>query len=273
MNLLIFGGQGLVGSALIRMLSTMGHHVRAPGRQDFDISSEQLSPGLLDSIDCAINAAVVKDQNCVPVAASERVNVDFPQKLCRLCHDRGAAMIHLSSDGVFQARGGPYYEDDVPDAEDAYGRQKIASEPEDCLVLRTSVIGPEQSRFTGLLCWLLRQEGRCPGFTNHLWNGVTSFELAQAIHRILCKGLVQPGVRHLYADDVSKHELLQLLAEAFGRQIEIEPIGSPHPRDQRLGTRHRDFLAACAIQPLRSQIANLLKYADAHGRLRNIAYD
>lgn len=273
MNLLVFGGRGLVGSALVRVLSVAGHQVHAPDRREFDIARDPLLPKRLANIDCAINAAFVRNPDGEPDGASEQVNVAFPHELCRLCREAGVAMIHISSDGVFRGVNGPHYEDDAPDAEDAYGQQKIASEPEDCLVLRVSVIGPEQARFTGLLCWLLQQEGHCQGFTNHLWNGLTSFELAQAVHRILSKGLLRPGVRHLYSDDVSKYVLLRLLAEAFGHKIEIAPIEPAQPRDQRLRTRHQDFLAACKIGRLRSQIANLPRYADAHGRLCGVAFD
>lgn len=268
MNLLIFGGGGLVGTALGHGLATMGHQVRTLTRSEFDIATDHLAPEVLDNIDCAINAAIVKDLDDTPAATSKRVNIEFPHELCRLCNDHGVAMIHISSDGVFRSSGGPHYEDDRPTAEDAYGQQKIASEPNDCLVIRTSVIGPEQTRFSGLLCWLLQQNESCQGYTNHLWNGVTSLELAHAIHNLLCAELAQPGVRHIFANEMSKYRLLQLLADAFEHKIEIEPVEAPNPRDQRLGTRYRDFLQACNIRLLERQIAELPKYVDARGHWR-----
>jgi len=268
MNVLIFGGTGLVGTALARVLREQGHRLRAPGRESFDISAGGSPDDLLQGVECVVNAAVVKNISESPEEAA-RVNIDFPQKLSRLCSAAGLPIIQISSDGVFSGCAGPYQESAAPDADDPYGRQKAAGEPPDCLVLRTSVIGPEANHFTSLMCWFLRQREACVGFTNHLWNGVTSIELARAIGRIIAPKPPAPGIRHIYSDDVSKYELLLALREAFGRAIEIEPVAASTACDRRLRTEFPDFHAACELAPLAAQIAELPRYCDDEGRWRN----
>ena len=269
MNVLVFGGTGLAGSALIRILTDAGHDVTAPPRQVFDIQRGTPGKSLIQGIDAVINAAVQKAITPETEAASARINSQFPQEIAALCRAAGLPFIQISTDGVFSGQAGPYDEAHAPDPADAYGRQKLAGEPEECMVLRTSLIGPEQAHFTALLCWLLEQKAACPGFTNHLWNGLTSLAFARTVERIIAAGLFTPGIRHLYADDVSKCDLLQMLASNFVQDLEIIPSEAPDPRDRRLRTRHGEFIAALDIPPLATQVAELPAHADERGRWRD----
>ena len=74
-----------------------------------------------------------------------------------------------------------------------------AADPEEERV--EPVVGPELRRFESLLCWFLRCEGGCQGYVDHLWNGLTSLELARVLGDII-EGDIRPGVRHLYSEDV-----------------------------------------------------------------------
>ena len=264
MKVLVFGGSGLLGSALVEVLPDLGHELRAPARAAYDIRSGPPPKSLFAGVDAAINAAAVKPGEDSDTAAW-RVNAAFPHEVARACAEAGVPCVHISTDGVFSGSAGPYQEAAVPDPDDAYGIQKRAGEPAGCLVLRTSVIGPEQRGRRALLCWFLAQRTRVPGYVNHLWNGMTSLTLARAIAHLLAAGLVPPGVRHLHGEDTNKHDLLQALARAYGRDIVIDKAAAPVARDRRLRTRHPEFLAACAIPPLAEQLAELAALSDARG--------
>jgi len=263
MKLLIFGGSGLVGSALRRVLGELGHEIVAPARVEYDILKGPPPRDLFDGVFAAINAAIVKPPAANDVAA--RVNVEFPKELASLCASAGIRLVHISTDGVFSGAAGPYDEKAVPDPDDDYGRQKLAGEPEGCLILRTSVIGPEERGFNSLLCWLLAQDGAVFGYANHMWNGVTSLALARAIGRVLEGKNTPSGVRHIYADDVSKLELLSCVANVFARDMTIRPASAPVARDRRLRTLYPEFLAACALPPLDVQLAELPLVTNARG--------
>ena len=270
MSLLIFGGTGLVGSALVEILPRYGYTVRAPTRAQYDIRTGAPPQALFAGVVGAVNAALVRPQDG-DARAADRVNREFPHELARLCAEARIPLVHISSDGVFSGRAGPYDEAAPADAEDAYGLAKRAAEPAQCLVLRTSVIGPERRAFASLLCWFLSERGPVSGFTNQMWNGVTSLELARAIARLFASGLVAPGVCHLHGEDVSKYSLLVRIARAFGREVTVEPAAAPIARDRRLRTRHPEFLAACRLAPLDSQLGELPQYCDARGAWRSPA--
>jgi dTDP-4-dehydrorhamnose reductase len=266
MKFLVLGGRGLAGSALVHVLRGRGDAVMAPSRTEYDILKGPLPRALLEGVDAVINAAVIKD--LTDRDAASRVNAEFPHELARLCADADVKLVHLSSDGVFSGRGGPYDESSAPDPDDEYGAQKLAGEPAFGLVLRTSIVGPERRGFQALLCWLLAQKGTVPGYSDQLWNGVTSVALARAIADVVARGPLPNGVRHVFAEDVSKQELLTRIARAFGREIIIQPVAAPVARDRRLRTRHPELLAACGLPSLDAQLAELPHLADERGQWR-----
>ena len=265
MKVLVLGGTGLAGSALVHVLGGLGHTVSAPTRAEYDILMGPLPRTLLDGVDAVVNAAVLKD--LTDRGAAIRVNAEFPHELARLCADAGVKLVHLSSDGVFSGRGGPYDESSTPDPDDVYGAQKLAGEPSFGLVLRTSIIGPERRGFEALLCWLLAQQRTVSGYSDQMWNGVSSVALARAIATAIARPLPN-GVRHVFADDVTKQELLIRIARTFGREMIIQPARAPVARDRRLRTRYKEFLAACGLPPLDEQLAELPSLADERGRWR-----
>ena len=90
------------------------------------------------------------------------INSLFPHKLAKLCRSRNIRMIHISTDCVFSCRKGNYSEDDIPCAEDLYGRTKLLGEVDcpECLTIRTSIIGRELKGSLGLAEWFISQKRR-----------------------------------------------------------------------------------------------------------------
>jgi dTDP-4-dehydrorhamnose reductase len=263
MRTLIVGSTGLVGSALVRVLTGVGCDVVAPARSTYDILQAPVPTSLLAGVHVVVNAAVLKDP--AERRAAWRVNVDFPNELARTCHGAGVSLIHISTDGVFSGRTGPNDEAAAPDPDDEYGALKRAGEPQSALTIRTSVIGQECRGFNSLLCWFLSQENDVPGYVDSFWNGVTSLALARGIARLIRQDTIPIGVRHIFTEDVTKHDLLSRLARTFGRKIRVTPTRSPLARDRRLRTVHPDFLSACALPTLDEQLAELPLHADARG--------
>ena len=266
MKVLLIGGSGLVGSALHHVLVRLGHEVLAPTRVQYDILDGPPPPALFAGAAAAVNAAVAKPP--AERAVASRVNSEFPHEFSRGCAAAGVRLIHISTDGVFDGSRGPYAESVVANPADEYGAQKLAGEPSGCLVLRSSIIGPERRGFESLLCWFLAQKGPVPGYVDQLWNGVTSLALARAIARLIAQDTIPPGIRHVFADDVSKYELLSRVAKAFARDIGIVPEKAPVARDRRLRTQYPQFLAACAFPSLDEELAELPALADSRGAWR-----
>jgi dTDP-4-dehydrorhamnose reductase len=247
-RVLVLGGDGMLGHQLVRTLRER-HEVRATfrggaaGRPDpVALAPEARYPGVdvrqPDTVlaaladfrpEAVVNAVGLVKQRpeAGEAVACLQVNAVFPHQLATLCRAARARLIHVSTDCVFSGRKGSYTEDDVPDAEDLYGRSKLLGEVRDqehCLTLRTSMIGLEVARKTSLVEWFLAQPGAVRGFTGAIFSGLTTFELARLIDRLLQRHGDLHGLWHVAAAPISKYDLLRHLAAALGRtSLRVEP--------------------------------------------------
>lgn len=150
---------------------------------------------------------------------SIEINALLPHRLLELCQLYGARLIHLSTDCVFSGRTGNYRESDPPDPMDLYGRSKLLGEVEEApgLTLRTSIIGLELSRFTGLVEWFLAQRGIIHGFTRAIYTGFTTRELARVLDHVFVNSPRLHGVWQVASMPITKYDLLVRLAQALDR--------------------------------------------------------
>lgn len=246
-RVLILGGSGMLGHKLwqnfrgrfdahVTFRQPAGAYARLglfdPARSHGRVSAEEF-----DSVTGAF-AAVRPDVvvNCIGIVkqdaaakdphASISVNALFPHRLARLCRAAGARLIHLSTDCVFSGRRGDYSERDAPDAEDLYGRTKLLGEVdyENCLTLRTSMIGRELFGAHGLVEWFLAQRGgRVRGFRRAVFSGFTTGALADIIAWIIVERRELRGVWNVAAAPINKFDLLTLVKQVYGLEVEIEP--------------------------------------------------
>jgi dTDP-4-dehydrorhamnose reductase len=155
----------------------------------------------------------------------------LPQRLSQLCSRTGARFIQISSDGVFAGHRGAYTEADVPDADDVYGTSKFLGEVDapHALTLRTSIIGHELQGGSGLLEWLLSQQGECRCFTRAIFSGFPTIVLADMIRDIVLPRPDLSGVYHVATRPISKFDLLLLVAERYGKRIKLLADDRPAP--------------------------------------------
>jgi dTDP-4-dehydrorhamnose reductase len=127
---------------------------------------------------------------------------------------------------VFSGRKGNYSEKDSPDPEDLYGRSKLLGEVigENCLTLRTSMIGHELEGSHGLLEWFLSQNGgRVRGFKRAVFCGFVTPALAQTLARIISDYPRLSGIRHVASQAINKFDLLSLVKSVYELNVDIEP--------------------------------------------------
>jgi len=169
---------------------------------------------------------VKQDAAAKDPVASISVNALFPHRLAAVCGEVGARLIHLSTDCVFSGQKGNYSETDSPDPEDLYGRSKLLGEliGENCLTVRTSMIGHELEGSHGLLEWLLSQNGgRVRGFKRAVFSGFVTPALAQTLARIIIEYPRLSGIRHVASQAINKFDLLSLVKNVYELNVEIEP--------------------------------------------------
>ena len=267
-HVLVIGAGGMLGGAMMRRLPRAGLTVTAIDRRRYDILTDAIDALPLAGIDHVVNCAglINRYEDSRPAADFYLINSIFPRRLADHCAQAGARVIHISTDCVFDGSPGPHDEGARPCPHDLYGRSKLLGEPANAMVLRTSVIGPEQAHFRSLLCWFLSVEARCAGYTNHLWSGMTTVALADLVARLIGAGRHRTGIFHLPGEDITKHELLQRIAETFRHEVVIEPTAAAAPRDMRLRTRHPELTEGFVLPPIAAQLAELAALCDGQGR-------
>jgi dTDP-4-dehydrorhamnose reductase len=89
--------------------------------------------------------------------------------------------------------------------------------------LRTSIIGHELASAHGLIDWFLAQEGRVKGFRRAIFSGLPTVELAQVVRDFVLPHPEISGVFHVASEPIAKFDLLRMVAEVYGKSIEIVP--------------------------------------------------
>ena len=250
MRILIIGGDGMLGHRLLRQLAS-NHDARVTVRQpleayrgyglfdrvntfdEVDARDPAALPRVLHHFkpEAVVNAAgVIKQRpDAKDGVLSIEVNSLFPHFLARLCEAHDASLIHLSTDCIFSGQKGNYAETDVPDSVDLYGFSKLLGEvirPR-AMTLRTSMVGLELARKTGLLEWFLSQRGKViKGYRKAIFSGFTTAELARIIERLLTEHPDTAGLYHVSAAPISKFDLLSRLNSRLRLDIRIEPDDS-----------------------------------------------
>jgi dTDP-4-dehydrorhamnose reductase len=191
------------------------------------------------------------------------VNTILPAELRNSLHE-GVVLIHPSTDCIFEGKlGSPYPASHEADAEDDYGWSKRLGEVvlegrPNTLVPRVSIIGPDHNpEGKGLLAWVKSNPpgSSLKGFTNHLWNGITTLEWCRQVHRFIIGketfpfSLVQLGTDEHY----SKYEMLLLFDKIFNLGLIIEPQATSVSIDRRL-------VADIICKPLPEQLLELVSF-------------
>lgn len=148
MKILLTGASGQVGYELERSLQGLGE-VTAVERTRMDLSDlgqvrdviRSVKPGLI--VNAAAYTAVDKAES--EPALARRINAEAPEVMALEARKLGAAMVHYSTDYVFDgSKAGAYVETDTPNPINVYGQSKLEGEQAvaavgiDHLIIRTS---------------------------------------------------------------------------------------------------------------------------------------
>ena len=217
-KLLIVGGAGMLGHKLWQTarthletwatVRTVSPALEALGVVDertvtgVDVNRFETLEAALDRVspDVVVNCVGVIKQLAAakdPIA-SISINALYPHLLARAARARGARVIHISTDCVFDGVAGGYTEATLTNATDLYGRSKALGEigGPGALTVRTSIIGRELSGTSGLVEWFLsRRGGTADGYRGAVFSGFTTAALAAILLRVIAE---QPALEGLY---------------------------------------------------------------------------
>lgn len=249
-TVLVLGASGMLGNAMFRVFSqSEGYRALGTVRsaRALRLLPQALHSSLVSGVDVenfdslSRAIAIAKPDiviNCIGVvkqlAESDDplnaipINSLLPHRLARLCAIASARLVHISTDCVFSGHKGLYSEDDLADANDLYGRSKFLGEVDypNAITLRTSIIGHELDGARSLISWFLGQSDTVKGFTQALFSGLPTVELASLVRDFVLPNPDLRGIYHVSSEPINKYDLLRLVATAYSKNTTIVPDAS-----------------------------------------------
>ena len=203
MKIVITGSGGRLGAALLREYGKQ-FEVIGFNRADLDLAD---FAGLRQTLghndfDLLINAAAFTN---VDLAEKERdqafqVNAEAPRVLAGICSEKGARLVHISTDYVFAGdKNDPYKEEDPARPISAYGESKLAGEnavlgvSDKHLVVRVSwVFGPDRPSFIDQIIGRAQENDRVSAVADKVSTPTYTRDIADMLLRIVA-GVTGPS--------------------------------------------------------------------------------
>ena len=214
MNILITGANGQLGNEVKLLADTYPNHIfHFTDVQELDICNEQAVNDYVEQqeidliVNCAAYTAVDKAED--DVTFCDKLNHIAPGYLAHAAQKRGAAMIQVSTDYVFNGNTYiPYVETDATFPESVYGSTKLAGEEavlkgcERSMVIRTSwLYSTFGNNFVKTMLRLGRERDKLGVIFDQVGTPTNARDLALAIFAAIEKGVV-PGVYHFSNEGV-----------------------------------------------------------------------
>lgn len=275
MKFLVLGCNGMAGHVVSLYLKENGHSVlgfdMSESKYVDSVTGNAFDTELLKDIilkgefDTIINCIGILNQVCDQKKdLAAYINGYFPHFLAEVTKDINTQVIHMSTDCVFSGSKGGYIETDLRDNTSFYGRTKALGELQDDknVTFRDSIVGPDHNpNGPSLLNWFMAQNAPINGFTNRMWTGLTTLELAKAMEYAAINRV--HGLFNLVPDyPISKYGLVALFNKYFrGNSITITPIeGTPSDLSLKRTNFEMDYL----IPDYETMVRELAEWVYAH---------
>jgi dTDP-4-dehydrorhamnose reductase len=292
-KILLFGASGQLGWQLQRSLAPLGEVV-APGRRGRGGLCGELGDlaGIAATVhtvrpDVVVNAAAYTAVDAAEdhPALAHAINAAAPGVLALAALRAGAALVHFSSDYVFDGSGSrPWHEDDTPRPLSVYGRSKLEGELRVActlprhLILRSGwLYAPHAANFATTMLRLARERDTL-AVVDDQWGAPTSAEqLADASAHALRLLMRDPGVAgtyHVAAQGETTwhgyarfllHEAAQAGLPLRAGAAQVQPVATEvhgaraaRPRNARLDTASLRAVFGLALPPWQYGIRRLL---------------
>ena len=207
-NILITGANGQLGNEM-RLVATTdserAYHFTDVAELDI-CDQEAIERFVVEhEIDCIVNCAAYTNVNKAEedTVLCDKLNHLAPANLARVAAQHGAALIHVSTDYVFNGQHYiPYKEEDATCPNSVYGATKLAGEEAimglcpNAVVIRTAwLYSTFGNNFVKTMLRLGSERSELGVVFDQIGTPTYARDLARAIHQIISKGVV-PGIYH-----------------------------------------------------------------------------
>jgi dTDP-4-dehydrorhamnose reductase len=254
-KVLIFGKHGQVGGQLVNQLAQRAEYaVVATDIEDVDLTDDSATRTLVleQRPDWVINtsAHTAVDRAETEQELAHQINAVAPGVIAEACAEIGAAMIHYSTDYVFDGSASlPYVETDEPNPQSVYGITKLKGERavlsalDRSLIFRTAwVYSKEGKNFVNTMLRLAAEQGEIKVVCDQYGSPTLADDLAAMTISALGRVVVDPdfsayGIYHATGQGVVSwagfsEEIMRLSGHS---EVKVHPIPSsdyptPAPR-------------------------------------------
>ena len=198
-NILVLGHKGMLGHMVCRVFNQNSNYNILTISERFP----NWNKNLFDNVDFVIN--------CIGAIPQKTDNFDINWEIplwldkntdCNIIHPATDCEVDNSSYGISKKQASNYIKDHCKTTK----------------IIQTSIIGPELNSNYSLLEWFLSQKGEVYGYTEAIWNGVTTLEWAKQCKVVIDNWDTTPLLTILYSNKVSKYELLVRIQELYEKK-------------------------------------------------------
>ncbi len=277
MKVLVTGAKGLLGSEVVKRLAAMGIEHRGVDIEDFDLLNLGDTESFLDSfmphavINCAAYTAVDKAEEDRDLCFA--VNVTAVKNLALACKKAGSALIHISTDYVFDGTGDtPFEVADKTAPLNYYGYTKELGEREVRSILdrhfivRTSwIFGPGKGNFVTTMLNLAKKGNEIRVVNDQTGSPTYTIDLA----RMLCDMALTDKYGTYHATNEGFCTWFEFAREIFrqaGVEAKVVPVTTEEfvtkavrPKNSRLSKESLKRAGFELLPPWQDALARYLK--------------
>lgn len=269
--ILLTGGTGQVGKAVLRHAAERGLDIFAPARAQMDLTNARSITDIVASrpwsavINCAAYTAVDRAETDAELAA--QVNAAAPAIFAIETAKRDIPIIHVSTDYVFDGtKNAPYVEEDPVNPLGVYGRTKEKGEgavrtlnPRHAIIRTAWVVSAGGTNFINTMIRLASERPEINVVTDQLGCPSNASDIAQTLLAVTENPHAQYGTWHFVNDgeaswyDLASHIFADMRQRGLATPVlnaiptSQYPTPAERPSNSRLSTSaiQRDF----GIQP------------------------
>jgi dTDP-4-dehydrorhamnose reductase len=235
-TLVLGGANGLLGRAVVSAFEAAGVEALGVSSAQVDYFDEDALHDAIDEFDpdCLVNAVAYTQVDKAEDEQEEayRLNAMLPALLGVVAEERELALVHYSTDFVFDgAKGAPYLPTDATNPLCVYGASKLSGEealleinPPGLLILRTAwLFGPGKMNFVARMLQLASERSELNVVADQFGSPTCTTDLAALTVALVANGA--QGVLHAAnSGQASWHELASEAIRLAGLPCVVNPI-------------------------------------------------
>jgi len=236
----VTGGNGQLGSEIKELSSSFTNDsFFFTDTSNLDITNHAVVAAFIKTnnidviVNCAAYTAVDKAESEPELA--DAINHLAVKNLAIIAKERGAKLIHISTDYVFDGTGHkPYVETDIPNPQSVYGQTKLDGElaiqavnPSNSIIIRTSwVYSNFGSNFVKTMLRLAKTRNEISVVSDQMGTPTYAGDLAKAILEILPQIKNEQVAIYHYTNSgiCSWYEFAKAIFKMKGMEVMVNPI-------------------------------------------------